>query len=152
MMPVKPVKLQEQQKQDAKPKHGPVRSTVATLHELRQRPQAKPEPGVIPEHRVPIYDHKGRYRGHVGPNGTPATVARFTGQHGAKLGVKDGRKAWLSPPPPPPKKPEKPAQPAQPAGGAAKAQAAKLEISLKTDKGSVTKTPKKPEAHARPRR
>src|SRR5208282_5742119 len=69
-------------------------------------PAKKPEdqPGVLPKHRIPIFDHKGNMRGHVGHKATSLTVARFIGQYGAKLGKKDGRDAWIGPKPPPPKK------------------------------------------------
>lgn len=63
-----------------------------------------PEPGHPPLHRIPIVDHKGNVRGHVGHSATQATVARFLGRHGAKLGTHQGRTAWIGdvPPPPPP--------------------------------------------------
>ena len=51
----------------------------------------------LPDHRIPIYDHEGNMRGHVGHKATAATVSRFIGQHGAKLGKKDGRDAWIAP-------------------------------------------------------
>jgi hypothetical protein len=62
-------------------------------------PPAKPEdtPGTIGEGKLGVYDHKGRLRGQVGKLATSATVSRFIGQHGAKLGTKDGRPAWLAP-------------------------------------------------------
>lgn len=60
------------------------------------------ETGETPSHRIPIYDHKGNVRGHVGRTATSATIARFTGHHGAKLGKKDGRDAWIADRPPPP--------------------------------------------------
>src|SRR5271170_4770027 len=60
----------------------------------------------LPDHRIPIYDHEGNMRGHVGHKATSATVSRFIHQHGAKLGKKDGRDAWIGPKPPPPKKPQ----------------------------------------------
>lgn len=123
------------------------------------RPAKKPEPkpGIVDKHHIPIFDHKDRMRGHVGPLATAATVSRFIGQHGAKLGKKDGRTAWLGPTPPPPKKPqvdpiaiavaEKQAQ-AQP-----QSETHKVEISVKQAMGSASKKkPNKPEAHARPRR
>lgn len=111
---------------------------------------AKPEtPGVVPAHRIPIFDHNGHMRGHVGPKATSVTVARFLNRHGAKLGTKDGRPAWIGQEPP---KPPKPTKPAAPKPTPAAAQAHKLEISLKAAKGSVTKTPTKPETHVRPRR
>lgn len=61
-------------------------------------------PGECPAHRIPIFDHKGNMRGHVGYTASQATVARFLGRHGADLTDKDGRKAWVghTPPPPPP--------------------------------------------------
>lgn len=61
--------------------------------------------GEVAPHRIPIYDHKGNMRGHVGRTATGATVARFLGRHGAKLGEKDGRDAWIGDRPPPPKYP-----------------------------------------------
>ncbi len=118
-----------------------------------KKPQ--PRPGIIPEHRVPIYDHKGQLRGHVGHKATAVTVARFTGQYGSKLGKKDGRPAWISPPPPLPKKPqvdptavavaEKQSQ--------AKPQTHKIEVEVKQAMGSASKQkPDKPDTRARPKR
>jgi hypothetical protein len=120
--------------------------------------QAKP--GELPEHRIPIFDYHGRRRGHVGYLASGATVARFTGQHGAKIGKKDGRTAWISPPPPPPPKPPKPPKPQlDPTAVAvaktqanAKPQEHKLSIQLNQAKGSVTDKPSKPKASARPRK
>jgi hypothetical protein len=122
------------------------------------------KPGTLDEHHIPIYDHKDRMRGHVGPLATEVTVARFTGQHGSKLGKRDGKPAWISPPPPPKPKP-KFLQPGAPgasgvpgaAPGAALSQSSggpkqTLEISLKQAKGSVTKNPTAPKTTARPKR
>ena len=138
-----------------KPKQWPVKKVVPHIGTFARKPKQEAEPGVVPESRIPIYDHKDRMRGHVGPKATSVTVARFTGQHGSKLGKRDGREAWISPPPPPPKKPR-----ADPAAAvvAAKTQASakpqehRLAIELKQAKGSVTKTPTKPETTARPKR
>lgn len=99
------------------------------------------KPGEVREGRIPIYDHQGHMRGHVGPNATSVTVARFINQHGAKLGTKDGRQAWIGPVPPPPPPPQ-----VDPAVQVAQIEASKpkpkpeqhkLEISLKADKGSA---------------
>jgi len=57
----------------------------------------KQKPGEAPPNRVPIFDGRGNMRGHVGKTATSATVARFIGQHGAKLGKKNGRTAWIGP-------------------------------------------------------
>jgi hypothetical protein len=124
----------------------------------------KPEdsPGTLHHHHIPIYDHKGQHRGHVGPKATAATVARFTGQHGSKLVKRDGKDAWISPPPPPPK-PEQ-VDPTAVAVAAQNVQGKiaiaehqsqakhKLAIELNQAKGSVTKTPSKPKTSARPKR
>lgn len=80
------------------------------------RPYAKepkrPTPGEIPAHRIPIHDHKGNVRGHVGHTATSATVARFLGHHGAELKTVKGRETWVGqPPPPPPPPPELPGMP-----------------------------------------
>jgi hypothetical protein len=93
-------------------------------------------------------------RGHVGPKATEVTVARFTGQHGSKLGKRDGKPAWISPPPPPPKPPQVDPTALAVAETQAKAgpQEHKLSIELNQAKGSVTKTPTKPETRARPKR
>ena len=121
------------------------------------------KPGTTQEGRIPIFDHKGHARGHVTPHATSMTVARFIGLHGAKLGTKDGRQAWIGPKPPPPKPPT--ADPTavavakEQAKGIAKSGAATqnspsakqtLEISLKTAKGSVSEpaAAKKPAAKA----
>lgn len=100
---------------------------------VKTKPDTKP--GSVPDNRIPIYDHKGRRRGHVGYRASAATVARFTGQHGSKLGKVDGRDAWISPPPKGPKK-----------------QDAKLAASLKAAKGSVSDKPGAPETSVRPKR
>src|SRR5208283_1039808 len=107
------------------------------------------KPGTISEHHIPIYDHNGHMRGRVGPKATSVTVARFLNRHGAKLGKKDGKDAWIGQEPP---TPPKPLMPPAPKPTPATAQKHKLEISLKQAKGSVTKTPSKPQAHARPHR
>jgi hypothetical protein len=122
-------------------------------------PDRERKPGEAPLHRIPIYDHKGNMRGHVGHTATEATVARFTGQPGATLKKKNGRDAWVGDAPPPPPKPKFPPQ-AKPAAGQPPGDkpggdgkpSHTLEISLKAAKGSISDTPKKPEAHARPRR
>jgi hypothetical protein len=53
--------------------------------------------GEVPPGRLGVFDAAGNLRGHVGPHATSVTAARFTNKHGAKLGTKDGRKAWLTP-------------------------------------------------------
>jgi hypothetical protein len=127
-----------------------------TGHDLMPPKSKKPEekPGTLNEHHIPIYDHKDRMRGHVGPKATEVTVARFTGQHGSKLGKRDGKPAWISPPPPPPKPPQVDPTALAVAETQAKAgpQEHKLSIELNQAKGSVTKTPTKPETRARPKR
>lgn len=103
----------------------------------------QPKPGDPPLNRLPIYDHEGNMRGHVGKTATQATVARFIGRHGATLGKKGGRAAWLGPKPPPaPPMPKKPAfDPAAAVGADPSASKASqtLEISLKAAKGSASK-------------
>lgn len=81
------------------------------------------KPGKLPESRIPIYDAKGRRRGHVGRKASEATVARF-GVTNAKLGKKDGRDAWLG---------------SNVIGGYGSAQNKKLAKSLRASKGSVSK-------------
>lgn len=130
------------------------------LQPERKKPEEKP--GTLHPHHIPIFDHKGRHRGHVGPKATAATVSRFTGQHGSKLSTKDGKPAWISPPPSPPKPdhadPTAVAVAAQNVQGKiaiAEHQSAakhKLAIELNQAKGSATKTPSKPETSARPKR
>jgi hypothetical protein len=122
------------------------------LQPVRKKPDEAP--GTLHPHHIPIFDHKGRMRGHVGPKATAATIARFTGQHGSKLGKHDGKVAWISPPPPPPPPPQIDPTAVAVAETQAKAkpQTSKLEIELKQAKGSVTKTPSKPETRARPKR
>ena len=97
------------------------------------------EPGTVRESRIPIYDHKGQMRGHVGPNATSVTVARFINLQGAKLGKKDGRQAWLGPKPPLPKPPKMPAQAKPAAGPTGQGATSTIKISLSADKGSVGK-------------
>lgn len=129
-----------------------MRKYRTTGHDVAPTPPKKhpTKPGELPENRIPVYDHQGRRRGHVGYLASAATVARFTGQHGAKLGKKDGRTAWISPPPPPPKKPK--ADPTAVAVAQAKPQEHKLSIELNQAKGSVTDKPTPPKVNARPRR
>ena len=85
------------------------------------------KPGTLPDSKVPIFDHKGNRRGHVGRLASSATVSRFTGTPDNRLTKKDGRDAGVSAKPKGPNK-------------AAVAQAAKLAQSRNTDKGSVGKT------------
>lgn len=124
----------------------------------------QPKPGDPPLNRLPIYDHEGNMRGHVGKTATQATVARFIGRHGATLGEKNGRKAWLGPKPPP-APPPTPNQPDPTAVAVAdrnnqgklaiaehqSAAKHKLSIELNAAKGSATKTPSKPVTRARPK-
>ena len=51
-------------------------------------------PGGAPANRIPIVDHKGRARGHVGPKATAATVSRFFDGHGSALAQHNGRTVW----------------------------------------------------------
>lgn len=109
--------------------------------------------GEAPLNRIPIYDWEGNMRGHVGKTATQATVARFLNKHGATLGKKNGRDAWLGPEPPPKPKPKpkpipKPAQNAMEASGAGGGPSQTLEISLRTAKGSASSPPSK-EAEAK---
>lgn len=57
----------------------------------------KRKTGEVPPNKIGVYDASGNLRGHVGPKATSVTATRFTEQHGAVLGEKDGRKAWLTP-------------------------------------------------------
>ncbi len=110
--------------------------------------ERKPDkPGTLSDHHIPIFDHNGHMRGRVGSKATSVTVARFLGRHGAKLGKKDGKDAWIGQEPPTPPKPVIAPQPKPES-----AQKHKLEISLRAAKGSVSSKPSKPEAHARPHR
>ncbi len=113
--------------------------------------ERKPDkPGTLSDHHIPIFDHNGHMRGRVGSKATSVTVARFLGRHGAKLGKKDGKDAWIGQEPP---KPPKPIIAPAPKPTPATAQKHKLEISLKQAKGSVNKNPKsRPETHVRPHR
>lgn len=102
-------------------------------------PDKDRKPGEVREGRIPIYDHKGHMRGHVGPKATSVTVSRFTNMHGSKLTKRDGRDAWVSPAPPPKPKPKIAQQPQVAAGAGGKPQSHKLEISLQQAKGSASK-------------
>jgi hypothetical protein len=64
---------------------------------MKARKQRKP--GDAPLHRIPVFDHEGNMRGHVGHTATSATVARIIGRHGATLGKRGNRQAWLGPKP-----------------------------------------------------
>lgn len=55
--------------------------------------------GTVREGQIPIYDYRGRMRGHVSPHATAVTVARFTGTLGAKLEKRNGRVVWQGAPP-----------------------------------------------------
>jgi len=146
---VQPVKQEDQSK---KPKQWPIKSQVPHIGELTRK-EVKPDPpGTVQPPHIPIFDHNGHIRGRVGPKATSVTVARFLGRHGATLGKKDGKPAWLGQKPPMPPKPIKFVTP-KPTASPAQAQNHKLEISLKADKGSVNKNPKsRPETHVRPHR
>lgn len=87
-----------------------------------ERKTKEPTPGELPSSRIPIYDAKGRRRGHVGRSASEATVARF-GVTDAKLGKKDGRDAWIG-------------GSGKVTGGYGSAQDAKLTRSLRAAKGS----------------
>lgn len=99
-------------------------------------PTALPKtPGTLPDHQIAVYDSQGRMRGRVHAGATSATVARFTGRHGAKLGTVDGRTAWISPPPK--------------GGGNPDARHAQ---NIRQAKGSVTHSPSAPAPARRPKR
>lgn len=51
------------------------------------------------QRRIPIIDHKGFERGHVGVKATEATVARLLGQRGSKLVKRNGKLIWQGPKP-----------------------------------------------------
>jgi hypothetical protein len=57
----------------------------------------KRKPGTVPLNRIPVLDHAGNVRGHVGSRATSATAARFTGHHGAVLAKVKGRTSWMFP-------------------------------------------------------
>jgi hypothetical protein len=113
---------------------------VPHIGDIAKRPAKQPTPGTLPENRIPVLDHRGRYRGHVGPNGISATVARFTKTHGAKLVEIDGSPAWVAP------------KPRSQRASNADAPNEKHASDLRAARGSVTTHPTKPQAHARPRR
>ncbi len=61
-------------------------------------PETKPDdPATIPKDQIAIYDHNGYMRGRVHAGATSATVARFTGAHGAELKKRDGKYEWRMP-------------------------------------------------------
>jgi len=63
-------------------------------------PETKPDdPATIPDDQIAIYDQNGYMRGRVHAGATSATVARFTGAHGAELKKRDGRYEWHQPAP-----------------------------------------------------
>lgn len=92
------------------------------------------KPGEVPAHRIPVFDHLGNTRGHVGHTASGATVSRLLGRHGASLGEKNGRQAWVGHKPPPPPKPT--------AEQAAAAQKPKNDAAQKPTKHSVEVTVK----------
>lgn len=54
------------------------------------------KPGDLPPNKLGCYDRKGQLRGVVGPRASSVTVARHTGQLGAKLTTINGRPAWAN--------------------------------------------------------
>ncbi len=56
------------------------------------------DPVTLPPNQIAIFDENGHMRGHVHRHATAATVARFTGSHGAELKKRDGRYEWHMPP------------------------------------------------------
>jgi hypothetical protein len=68
-------------------------------HDAPERVTPKRDtPGKVGVGKIAVYDGKGRMRGQVGPKATAATVSRFHGQLGSKLGTgPDGKPAWLAP-------------------------------------------------------
>jgi len=109
-----------------------------TAHDVTPLPPKKPsaKPGAPGENKIPVYDSQLRRRGHVGPLASSATVARFTGQHGAKLGKVDGRTAWLSPPP----------------KGDGVHRDARYAQNIRQAKGSISHSPSAPAPARRPKR
>lgn len=63
----------------------------------------KAKPHEVAPNRVPIFDHKGNLRGHVGKRASAAILPHFGIRHGGKL-VKEGtignRPEWHGNPPP----------------------------------------------------
>jgi hypothetical protein len=53
--------------------------------------------GEVPPGRIPVLDHAGNVRGHLGKRATAASAARFTGHHGAVLRKVKGRDSWAFP-------------------------------------------------------
>ena len=112
---------------------------------ITQKERAR-KPGEVPLHRVPVVDHKGNVRGHVGQNASAATAARFIGRAGMELKQHEGRKSWVADKPPPKPKPQIVVAP-----GAAPAAKPATKPDQSAAKGSVTKHPDKPKTHVRPR-
>ena len=69
-----------------------------TGHDIAPPPPKKHQgkPGELPEHRIPVYDHKGHRRGHVGYR----RRRRRSLRRPACPLMPVGRIAWISPPPP----------------------------------------------------
>jgi hypothetical protein len=53
------------------------------------------KPGTVAPNRIPIISRTGDVVGNVGGKATQATVARFLGHHGARLGTFKGRRSWI---------------------------------------------------------
>lgn len=53
------------------------------------------KPGTVAPNRIPIISRAGDVVGNVGGKATQATVARFLGHHGARLGTYKGRRSWI---------------------------------------------------------
>jgi len=66
-----------------------------TGHDVLQPVKTKPDvkPGRLPENRIPVVDHKGRMRAHVGHKIGAAGVSRFV--RDPKLGKHEGKTAWI---------------------------------------------------------
>jgi len=106
--------------------------------DIAPEPSVKPKakPGELPPNRIPVLDHKGRRRGHVGYLASESTVRRFGID--AKLGTKDGRPAWIG------STPEGSARTVRRDG--------KHDAQVKQAQGSVSKNPSPPVTSARPKR
>jgi hypothetical protein len=104
---------------------GTVSKFRTTGHDIapKVRKITDTKPGALPESRIPIYDNKGRRRGHVGRLASEATVSGRFGVVNPKLVKKNGRDAWVG---------------SNVTGAFGSAQNARLEKSLRAARGSVS--------------
>lgn len=92
------------------------------------------DPGDCPAGRVPVIRADGSRAGHVGGHSGGAVAERLLGSQGVRLGTHQGKPAWRQTKPSAPRPDPRHAK------------------NLLAAKGSLTRNPDAPKAHARPKR